>query len=177
MSASGATQAACLPACSQDSDCPTGRKCDDSIAQCVDMPTAGLPLGSHCTYDPMRTMPKQCAGSCLGVGSAGNVVASFCTRSCVVGQLNNCNWVGMNMSLATGGPHGVCFPGNSTAKAGDLGVCLQLCDTPADCANQTDPGLVCDKTNVATIGHGVCLWSAPSDGGVSDGSSADGGAG
>jgi hypothetical protein len=168
-----AVGAACLPVCSQDKDCPAGRKCDDATAACVDMPTAGKELGSHCTYSPNSMGPGECAGACLGLGGTAastTPIASFCTRTCVAFQLDNCNWVGAGTSLATGGPHGVCFPLDQNGTAGDLGICFPLCDTAADCADQSDPMLTCDLSGMAQIGHGVCQWGvASTDGGVTDG--------
>ena len=164
-----ANGAACLPNCSQDSDCPTGRKCDDSTSICVDTPNPGTAFGAHCTYDPTG-MTDACAGHCLGIGgSATTIIASFCTRECVLGGTTNCNWVGAGKPLA-GAPHGICLPTDTTSDIGDTGVCFPLCDTAADCADQSDPMLVCDTSAMADIGHGVCQWGAAStDGGVADG--------
>ncbi len=154
--------AACLPTCSQDSDCTVGRKCDDLLSVCVDTPRAGSPFGSHCPATSVGTAADPCAGACLPVGgTAAAPAASFCTRTCVAGFLNQCNWVPAGTALATGGPHGVCLPLTDTAGPGDLGLCLQLCETAADCGDQSDPGLLCDRSQVAVIGHGVCNWAAP----------------
>jgi hypothetical protein len=151
----------CYPICSQDSDCPTGRKCDLSTSQCTDTPRAGDPLGSHCTRSPDGGA-SNCAGGCLPIGGAGGgttVVASFCSMLCVVGNLMACNWVGAGMSLASGtGVHGVCALASANAMAGDIGYCTQECDTAADCRNQTDPGVMCDVSAMSAIGHGFCSW-------------------
>lgn len=150
---------ACLPNCSQNADCPVGRKCDERTNFCVDVPNPGAPFGAHCAFDPTgRT--DACAGNCFPANqdAAQNVTASFCTRTCSVGFLNECDWVDQNTPARTGGPHGVCLPITQTYGFGDVGACFQLCDSAADCADQSDPNLVCDKSAVANIGHGVCLW-------------------
>ena len=161
---------ACLPVCSQDSDCPTGRKCDDGLNICVDMVGAGKTFGSKCAYDPNQMM-EECAGFCVPVaGTAAAPTATFCSKGCVFGFASECGWVDKGVSLKDGAPHGICISLATAPATGDPGFCLQLCDTTADCTNQTDPGLVCDMSAAATIGHGVCLWTNPNaDGGVADG--------
>jgi len=151
--------AVCIPLCAQDSDCPTGRKCDPMEGFCVDTPHAGDPMGAHCTADPM-TGASACAGYCQGIGDENNkLVASFCTRRCVLGQLG-CNIVGANMSVA-GGMHGVCAYGSDpTADLDDLGFCTVECDSVDDCPNKTDPNPVCETAQtMSVIGHGICSWN------------------
>ena len=162
---------ACLPVCSQDSDCPTGRKCDDGLNICVDMIDATKKtFGSKCAYDPTMKM-EECAGFCVPVaGTAAAPTATFCSKGCVFGFASECGWVDKGVSLKDGLPHGFCISLANAPAKGDPGFCLQLCDTTADCTNQGDPGLVCDVSGMATIGHGVCLWTNPNaDGGVADG--------
>jgi hypothetical protein len=152
------TTDACLPICSQDSDCPTGRKCNLADGLCTNIPPTGDPLGTHCIANP-DTGASSCAAFCLPVGSsATTVVASFCSMACVVGNLNACNWVGAGSPLTTGGTHGACGLSSATAQPGDLGFCTQECDTAANCNDQTDTGLTCDTQGMATIGHGLCSW-------------------
>ncbi|HXI59284.1 MAG TPA: hypothetical protein VNO55_24625 [Polyangia bacterium] len=160
----GVSQDICIPVCSQDSDCPSGRKCDERFSVCVDTPNAGAPLGTHC--DPMAAT-STCAGGCLPVGMGTTMYSSFCTRRCVFGFVDVCNWVDKPMSLATGGPHGVCVFVGANSDVGDEGFCSQQCDTPADCTDQTDPMLSCDTT-ITQLGHGFCAWGprAATDGGT-----------
>jgi hypothetical protein len=151
----------CVPTCSQDSQCPAGRKCDETFSVCVDVQATGTPLGSHCTYDTTNTMPDTCAGLCLPLGDgAGAIAASFCSRRCVVGVLEGCNWVPKSMSLATGGAHGVCVLSSTGAGIGDVGYCVQECATVADCSNKADPGGTCDTTMLdpMIMSHGFCSW-------------------
>src|SRR5262249_56370081 len=53
--------AACLPTCSQDSDCPTGRRCDPQTNVCVDTPTPGASTGAHCVVN-QDAGTTNCAG-------------------------------------------------------------------------------------------------------------------
>ena len=148
----------CYPICSQDSDCPVGRKCDVATNLCADTAAIGDPLGTHCTSNP-DTGASSCAGGCLPVGNGGTaVLASFCSMLCVVGNLNACNWVGAGSALTSGGVHGVCALSSSTAQVGDIGFCAQECDTAANCSDQMDTGLTCDTSLMSTIGHGICSW-------------------
>ena len=148
----------CLPLCGQDTDCPTGRKCDPGEGVCVDAAHTGDPMGAHCTADPM-TGASACAGYCQGIGdAANNLIASYCTQHCVLGELG-CNFADTNTSVA-GGTHGVCLYGSDpSADLGDLGFCAVECDTVNDCPDKTDPNPVCDATqSMSIIGHGLCSW-------------------
>jgi hypothetical protein len=150
----------CFPVCSQDSDCPAGRKCDVGNSLCSDTAPTGDPLGTHCVSNPDASATT-CAGGCLPLGSpAGGTatIASFCSMFCVVGNLDACNWVGAGSSLSSGGAHGVCALSSANAQIGDIGFCSQECDTAANCSDQTDTGLTCDTSNMSTIGHGICSW-------------------
>ncbi len=124
----------CYPICSQDSDCPVGRKCDVATNFCGDTAPIGAAAG----------------------GTA--VIASFCSMACVVGNLNACNWVGSGSALTSGGTHGACALSSADAKIGDIGFCSQECDTAANCSDQTDTGLTCDTSVMSVVGHGICSW-------------------
>ena len=151
----GAPLDVCIPTCSEDIDCPAGRQCDDGFAVCVDVKTPGAPLGTRC--DPNATTPT-CAGDCIPVAASATstaIAAAYCSRRCVFGTLDACNWVDLPMSLATAGPHGVCVL--TDGMAGDRGFCAQQCDTVNDCSDRADPGGTCDTT-VPQLGHGFCSW-------------------
>jgi len=150
---------ACIPTCSQDVDCPPGRKCDPRSTQCVDTTPVGDPLGAHCPYGPDASADP-CAGSCLPLPNVAGtaLAASFCSQPCVIGAINQCNHT--SGSLATGGAHGLCYLSIDNASVGDTGYCVQECETAADCSDQIDPGLTCDTTikPLAPGLHGVCTW-------------------
>lgn len=101
-----------------------------------------------------------CGGFCLPLGSGATVTASFCSRRCVVGNLMGCGWADKAMSLATGGPHGICLLTSGDADVGDMGYCVQQCATVADCTNK-DPGGKCDTTTLDAQlnSHGFCSWN------------------
>jgi hypothetical protein len=163
---------ACLPTCSQDSDCPTGRRCDPQTNVCVDTPAAGAAVGAHCVAD-QTTGTSNCAGVCVTLGSAAAPTASICSTRCVLGELSGCNWVGQGVAL-TPGVHGVCGLGDAAGRAGDIGFCTLECDTVNDCADKTDPGAICDMSDpnvVAAVGHGLCGFTAPA--GTDAGAAAD----
>jgi hypothetical protein len=150
---------ACLPMCSQDSDCPAGRKCDLQNNVCSDASPTGDRMGAHCTQDAMGN--SSCAGICLMIGTT----ASICSTGCVAGELGACGWVGQGMSAA-GGMHGVCALASGGAAPGDLGACTVECDSVNDCPDKTDPAPICDTSQQSAIGHGACSWGATStDGG------------
>jgi Cys-rich repeat protein len=158
-STGAASGAVCLPVCAQDSDCPTGRKCDPADGYCVDTAHTGDPMGAHCTADP-STGASTCAGYCQGFVDANDkVIVSFCTQHCVIGELG-CNIAGPNTSVA-GGTHGVCaFASDAAADLGDIGICTVECDTVNDCPDKTDPNPVCDATDtMSVLGHGICTWN------------------
>jgi hypothetical protein len=157
-------QAVCLPTCSQNDQCPAGRQCDPDLAVCVDTPTGGDPLGVHCAADPDAA--ATCAGTCIALGSGTTVTASFCSRRCVNGVLQGCDWVDQGVSLA-GARHGVCGLSQSSAS-GDLGFCIELCDTLADCHDTVDPGAFCDMMFANVIGHGICNFGGATDAGTRD---------
>ena len=153
-------QGVCLPICSQDDQCPAGRRCDPRTAMCVNMPTAGDPLGNHCAADPDAA--ATCAGTCIAIGGGNGMLAgSVCSQRCVTGLLQGCNWVGQGVSLA-GARHGVCaFSASMAMNGGDLGFCAELCDSVADCHDAVDPAPICDMSFASVIGHGICSWGPP----------------
>jgi Cys-rich repeat protein len=153
----------CVPLCSQDSDCPTGRKCDPTGGVCIDLAPTGDPLGSHCSGD--ADAGPTCAGGCIGYSTA-----TFCTQRCVLGVLSGCNHATGALGTER---HGICDLGDQGANAGDMGYCVQECDTAADCSDQADPGVFCNMAEQSVTGHGYCDWGAgtpegglpPGDGG------------
>lgn len=141
----------CFPLCSSDGECPAGRKCAFNV--CLDS-TRTLPgdaLFSHCV--PGIDAGGSCSTPrCLGTAAAG---PNYCTVECVIGSPTACNYALMSSPLT--GDHGFCAPMAPEDTRGDVGLCVQQCDRPADCRDQTDPGLTCNTT-MPGVAHGVCSW-------------------
>ena len=118
-----------------------------------------LPLcpGAACESD------EQCAGRVCQASNLAGV--SFCSATCSFGTLG-CGY-GSNAQ-----PRGaMCltpatFDANGSEGVGDVGLCLELCDQAADCAQ---PGWQCTPAPDARSRYGFC--TAPSaDAGVDGGS-------
>jgi len=109
-----------------------------------------------------------CAGVCLAVGSSTHI----CAQRCTYGSPTACHLAARRMDGGAGEYSACIFiPSNGSAGVGDEAHCGQLCDTSADCLDQVDPGVFCNRSNVAlkTFGHGYCDWSPPVvDAGVGD---------
>jgi hypothetical protein len=148
----------CVPTCSSDVECPTGRSCAFNI--CFDssvvtgpMGLTGDPLGSHCDPSLAGTANDTCKEQCVG---AVGMPPAFCSTYCVVNSVTACNFVDKMTPLT--GEHGICAPattisGTGNGAIGDVGICVQQCDKNADCLDQTDT-LVCNTTD--TTEHGFC---------------------
>ena len=147
----------CEPTCSSNAECPSGRNCDFGVcvATSLRVPAAD-PAGTHC-MPAAGGQPDSCKGStfCLTIGAA-TAPKNICTRACVLGSPTACEVVDATMSLGST-PHGICL-GQLTAApdVGDVGFCLQQCDTASNCLDQVDTGLICDMSGGAP--HGVCSW-------------------
>jgi hypothetical protein len=150
--------------CSSDVECPTNKSC--LFGLCLDtadaMTVTGDPIGTHCDPSkfntPMDTCrEKQCFGT---VGTP----PAFCTKYCSVNSLTACSFVDKMTPLT--GEHGLCLAivTASTAAAtadptGDLGICVQQCDTVADCLDsKAETGWTCDTTTEPALGHGFCTF-------------------
>src|SRR5262249_4031710 len=145
----------CRPLCLDDDQC-AGKKCDPSSGTCVDNLAAPAAIGDHC--DSTDAGPKTC-GFCLSLvqpNDAGQseTVASFCSSRCRLLTPGAC-------SFGSTGLGGFCLlPSDNNNDVGDLGYCVQLCDTTADCSDKAD-GFVCDTSFARQIGHGYC--NSPSE--------------
>lgn len=140
----------CLPSCESDDDCD-GRTCDLALQLCVDAPTAGAPIGAPCDSH------EACAGRLCQPSAAG---PSFCTAPCSFGTLG-CGY-GINadpreaMCLGT-----AVFDDLGSEGPGDVGICFELCDVPADCAQ---PGWQCITAPEVRGRSGFCGLPAASGG-------------
>ncbi len=105
----------CVPAassCALDADCPGG-VCDPSAAACI--PAPPVPAGGECLED------SECAGElCASVDGQ----TSFCTGICLLGSAIGCEPYGSDAFCL--------LPLDPEDE--QLGVCIELCNTAADCA-------------------------------------------
>jgi hypothetical protein len=160
------TGGACFPFCADDSECGTF-KCNLGTGQCVASIPQGLPIGSSCTAN---VDPDPCLGVCLPLEDGTGPVPGLCSAPCRFGRLEGCGYH-VGALDASASVAGACaLPLTTTGDLGDIGICLQMCDTDSDCL-ATNFG--CDLDAVATWKHGVCLpKDTTGDGGIP---AADGG--
>jgi len=144
-----------------DADCGA-RKCDAATGLCVDSPHVGKTVGSGCTA-MSGTSSNECAGGlCLPIVAAadGGATPGICTALCRLGTLDACAY--RSTPIDAGPPIGACvLPwGDIGYNNGDLGLCLQLCDTLADCSYSA-PNWTC-RTDITLngFGHSVCIVPA-----------------
>ncbi len=128
----------CAPQCQSDASCG-GRTCDLARGICTDTPRPGGPIGTACEG------AEQCAGGvCLGLSQG---TESACSAFCTLGAAG-CGF----QSGET--PGAACLltqiPGEGI---GDRGLCIEVCDTPADCI---EPGSECAPLE-ASPRAGVCV--------------------
>jgi hypothetical protein len=143
----------CFPICVTDADC-AGRKCDASTGSCIDVPATGKPIGAGCTSTAQSN--GECAGGvCLPIDSSdGGPRPGVCSALCRLGTAAACGF--RSGPLGSGPPAGVCaYPYGDAYDNGDLGLCIQVCDTTADCVFHA-PNWTC-RTDLMAGGHGVCF--------------------
>jgi len=138
---------ACIPMCTSDSGCGSGRFCapgGSAVGLCVDTAPAGGGIGAPCT--PQTEVTDCASGVCLtfeGAPAAGG----FCTANCTYLSDFGCG-------RAAGTPQTTprdtfCLQAQAVEGApGDLGFCFELCDVAADCAQ---PDWVCEVFGTADV--------------------------
>ncbi len=148
------TMFACLPLCASDADC-AGRRCDLFTGLCVDTPMAGKPIGAACTVIPGQSNTDCAGGACLPIAAVdAGPTPGVCSGICRYGTQASCGF--RTTPLAAGPPAGSCaIPYGDGFSTGDLGVCLQLCDTPNDCLYHA-PNWTCRTDIMVGGGHAVC---------------------
>jgi hypothetical protein len=155
---------ACIPLCVTDADCTGGRKCEPASGLCVDTPKTGTPLGSGCTVVRGQGNTTCESGLCLPIDDfpdGGNTTPGVCSEFCRFLTQESCHY--RISPLDAGPPMGACvLPWNNTAgyNAGDLGLCLQLCDGPNDCAYKASNWVCRTDITLRGWGHSVCLVPA-----------------
>ena len=155
----------CIPLCVTDADCGS-RKCDPSSGYCLDAPMPGKGVGAGCTANRTTLSSTECAGGlCLPINAipdGGTSGPGICTEFCSLGTLEACGF--RITPLDAGPPEGACvFPWGSGMlyNAGDLGLCLQLCDNTADCSYKAADWLCRTDIPIQGTGHAVCLPPDP----------------
>jgi hypothetical protein len=161
------TQAACLPVCGEDSQCPSGMHCDPRAAVCVTTASTGFTNGKVCDADAGT---PQCAGVCLVVGLGPDAgVASICSSQCVLGADPNTAQTPAAWTDCGGVKNGLCAYLSQNEGAGDLGSCTNACLTQDDCPH---PDFWCygitGITGTGTIKNGWCFSGTPCPGGNAD---------
>lgn len=157
----------CLPRCNADVECP-GRICNLVSGLCENEQPEGLPFGAACTAN------ADCASNdCLQLSET----EAMCTQRCVYQGLTPqqiaCGYV-------TDPREAACLIPLLSSQAGsegigDLGACLELCNTSADCT-QVANGWGCQLFNLRDVTGraGVCFPGINDD--VPDAGAPDAGA-
>jgi Cys-rich repeat protein len=110
----------CTPRCQSDQSCD-GLRCDRASGFCSAFPaTERFPIGAPCTAG------AQCQGGiCF---AASPEVERVCTAFCTLGA-PGCGFDGDESTIEAG----CVLPQIPGETSGDRGLCLELCDTAADC--------------------------------------------
>lgn len=154
------TQFQCVPLCVTNADC-AGRKCDPASGLCVDaLPPAGKSVGSGCTVVSGQRNTECDDGVCLPLATVpdGGSGPGVCSGFCRLGTSAACGF--RAGPLVPGSPTAACvLPWGATGyDVGDLGLCLQLCDSVGDCSYQANDWTC--RTEISVAGHSVCLVPA-----------------
>jgi hypothetical protein len=129
----------CAPRCASDSECPSGRVCHRQAGICTSAPAPGAPAGSRCRLTT-ECDGKMCEDIVNGVG--------VCTSLCVLGSLAGCGYEQDSESRGAACLIPLVAAGRFSEAAGDLGLCRELCDVPADC-RRADEGWECRPLSAA----------------------------
>jgi hypothetical protein len=127
----------CAPQCQSDASCG-GRTCDLARGLCMDTPRPGAPIGGACE------VAADCgSGVCLGLTEeTERACSAFCTLGAPGCGFQSGETPGAACMLAQ-------VPGEGV---GDRGLCIEVCDTSADCL---EPGSECAPT-AASPRAGIC---------------------
>jgi hypothetical protein len=148
----------CFPQCGSDEDC-SGRRCDLARGICTDVAAEGAPIGAPCASD------GECAGNRCFLLSGNE---SACTAPCVLGHPAGCGYGALanprEAGCATPAVGGV----TGSEGAGDVGLCLELCDVDTDCQQAATRGWEClPRPEAEPFGRiGICSTPAPPDAGA-----------
>ncbi|HWO10046.1 MAG TPA: hypothetical protein VNN80_11220, partial [Polyangiaceae bacterium] len=124
----------CVPVCTSDASCGEGQFCNldpTGAALCSATAPAGTgDTGAPCTDATAATDCK--SGMCLTLQAAatGEATVGFCSSYCTFGNFNE--GCGYNPADATREAY-CAQPVDPNGDIGDLGFCVELCDTQEDC--------------------------------------------
>jgi hypothetical protein len=131
----------CIPACTHDAACGSGRFCHPGTGLCVTTRPRGKRIGDAC--DAAQGGRECASGVCLEARDSASSAASaraFCSGTCILGSRLGCGYDGDPRSIR----QAACWaPAQEGGKLGDEGYCIPLCDTVRDCS-QPNGGWVCE---------------------------------
>jgi hypothetical protein len=167
----------CLPRCRSNAEC-AGRVCNLQSGLCQATQAPGLPIGAACVTN------QDCAGgSCLALTADGD---QTCSAQCRLDPTITDTGCGSLGGGAT--PEASCIFARfssqgsllqSSEGVGDLGACLELCDTAADCQNPAFACLPVPAVRAGVDRFGICGPASllPPDAGTPDDAGAGGAGG
>ena len=149
----------CVGYCQTDEDCGFESDCNPYAAQCL--PEGEVPTVGGRTGDPCESEDACLSGICqpeISSGTATGWNGGMCLANCALEPGWNSNDLYFGDALPTDAcPDGnVCYPTGDLA-AGSPGVCIQVCDSDADC--RVSDGYGCDKNGLSgkVFTNGVCF--------------------
>jgi hypothetical protein len=149
-SARAAEEGVCLPVCQSNADCG-GRFCNLNTGGCDDVAPVGGDIGAPCT--PATAAVDCASGYCQPLGPT----RFFCTGACSQLEVGGC---GFPANTPPGQRQAACVDSIRGLRYRDLGLCMELCDTPADCAQ---PGWQCSSLGRFTTQWGRAGFCVPPD--------------
>lgn len=141
----------CVPRCANDAECGAPLTCDPSTGMCITGSRSGAPTGAACGPEE-----DVCDGRCLLAGDYPGD-PGVCGSYCVIGRVDACGRDPSEPLVAGKDPLAACMPYFPySSSPGDLGACRQLCDSDADCLDQSGATHCNLDTRNVTWGHGIC---------------------
>ncbi|MGD0673892.1 MAG: hypothetical protein ABSC94_00645 [Polyangiaceae bacterium] len=172
---------ACLSACTQDSDCPTGAVCQVDTGSCVSkLVTAEKAPGASCTSADTTANVCYCFTGTLPDGGTGD---GICAPACVTGPAEGCpsGFIcdGLLQTTVTAN-NGASEPGFMVQTPGLVGRCFPACTAAvgeggAPAGDAEAAGLGVDGAEAAGPGvDGAATDGAATDGAAAAGAATDG---
>lgn len=153
----------CVGYCSSDDDCGYRSECNPYAAECVgpgEVPTEGGRTGEPCATD------EAClSGNCITERNDSGTPTGWNGGACIGNCILEPGWNSNDLYFGDAYPTEACPDGNVCYPTGELvqgspGVCLQVCDTNADCREAE--GYECSKSvelamGTKTFTNGICF--------------------